>query len=166
MAECTYSRSKHLIGLIVLAIVYIVLIVVSIIGGFGLYLGGWIVCIIVYVVLWWLRGLPSLAKWFPLFHYITLIVEFVYHCLSLLTGIYWSITYIIHLFKGFDLWFLLFTIAIIILTLTYALLVYVTLAVPYILLKGTVAQKAELAKEVMSSAAVNLPGGAAIPSQA
>ena len=167
MVELTYSRRNHIIGLIVLAILYIVLIVVGIIGGLGFFGGGWIVCIIVYAVLWWLRGLPSLAKWFPLFHYITLVVEFVYHCISLLYGIFESITTIITLFHvGFSFWWLLWTIAIIIITLAYALLVYVTLAVPYILLKGTEAQKAELAKEVMSSADVNLPGSAPVPSQA
>jgi hypothetical protein len=160
MAEITYSRRNHIIGLIVLAIVYIVLVVLSIIGGFGFFLGSWLVAIIVYAVFWWLRGLPALAKWFPLFHYITLIVEFVYHCISLLYGIYWSIMGILALFKGFNLWSLLMIIAFIIITLTYALLVYVTLAVPYILLKGTVAQKAELAKEVMSSDAVNVPSQA------
>ena len=163
MVELTYRRRIHLIGLIVLAILYIVLIVVAIIGGFGIFAGGWLVSIILCAVFWWLRGLPSIAKWFPYFHYITLVVEFVYHCTSLLYGIYWIITAILTLFSTFQLSLLIWPL---ILTITYALLVYVTLAVPYILLKGTEAQKAELAKEVMSSAAVNLPGGAPVPSQA
>jgi len=166
MADFKYSRRNHLIGLIAAAVFYIALLVILIISNGGLYYIGWLIGIIIYVVLWWLRGLSSLTKWFPLFHYITLIIEFVSHCLSLISYIYWAIFTVIAVFNGFKIYVILLAVMYVLLVLVYAFLVFVLVAVPYVLLKGTVEQKAELAKEVSSGAAIELPGGMSVPQSA
>ena len=163
--KCGYSRRTHLIGLNSALITYVVLIVALFITKDDRYCiaGSWLIVILICIVFWWLRGFH---KWFPLFHFITLCVEFVYHCLPLVTLTYWSTIYVRLLLDGINVWLMVVTVTVALLVLEHAVLVYKTLAVPYVLLRGSVAQKAELATQVVSNAVVNLPGATAIQSQA
>lgn len=165
MPEVKYNRRTHVIGLILAAIVYIALLVFAILHSGAFVYAGWLIGLVIFAAFWWMRSLGSLVKWFPLFHYITLIIEFVSHCLSLLYSTYWAIMFVLAIFKGFNMWVLLVAICLVLLVPVYLLLVYVLVAVPYVLLKGSLEQKAALSKEVISSDAVSLPGGVAIPTQ-
>ena len=174
MATCKYgySRRTHLIGLLSAPITYCVMTQALIINKDKLdnryCIAGSLLLVTLttacYYVLWWLRGFH---KWFPLFHLITLNIEFVYHCVVLVTLTYVITIFVELLLEGFNIWLLVATVAVALVVFAHGVLVYVTLAVPYVLLTGSVAQAelAELAEQV-SGAAVILPGDTATLSQA
>ena len=157
VCKCGYSRRTHLIGLLSASITYAALIAALLITSDR---NQWIICswvavVLVCVVFWLLRARP---KCFPVFHFVTLCIEFVYNCVSFAYLIYWSTIYALRLRDDFDKWLLVVTAAVALLAFQYALLVYVTLAMPYMLLRGTVAQRAALAKEVPTPRGIHVPG--------
>ena len=159
-----YSRRTHLVVLLSALITYAALIAALVTTNdrhrwiLGIWVAllfvGWLVCI----VFWLLRARPL---YFPMFHFVTLCIEFVYYCVALASLIFWSAFYALRLINEFDMWLLLVTAIVLLLALEYAFLMFVTLPVPYVLLRGSVVQKAELAAHV-SIAAVNLPEAAGV----
>lgn len=146
MPAIKYCRLTHVIGLLVAMLVNLVLLAFLLIyGGSIYYVLSWSALLIVYAVLWFVRRLATLVNWFPLFHYIGLVVELVSHCLMIVLLVVWASNRWFGLFDKFYAWLLLMSMA---LVLAYVLLVVLLAPVPYVLLAGSEAQKAELAREV------------------
>ena len=158
MATCNwgYSRRAHLIGLISAFITYLMLIAALFFAKDDRYFvsGGMSLVLLNCILLWWLRGS---YKFSPKFFNFTLNIEFVYHSVPLVVFTCLSGFYLRSLLDEFHVRLLVVTLAFTLAALAHAMLVFVTLAVPYVLLRGSAEQKAELATQVVSGVVVNLP---------
>ena len=158
--KCGYRRRTHLVAHLVALLTYAALIAALDISEDGnrWLIGSWAAAVLVCLVFWLLRARP---KCFPVLHFATLCAEFVYSALTLASLVYWCTVYALRLRDKCcsNTWLLVATAAIALLALEYALLAFVTLAVPYVLLRGSVAQRAALAKEVVPTPrGIHVPG--------
>lgn len=165
MLKFKYSRRLHILALIILLIISIITIIVFIVsplneeffGGIGL-----LVAIFVWMALWYLRGLEALAKWFPWFHYISLVLELLIHFFGLVYAIVNSLKLVFALFRHpFSVWEPVNVTVQVLALLVYLLLVYFLAPVPYVLLKGSDDEKDELDREVCSNVQLEVDSSAA-----
>lgn len=157
MIKFKYSRRLHILALLALLLISVVNIVVLIVSPedeeiFGTI--GLMVVILVWMVFWWLRGSEALIKWFPLFHYITLIIELLTDLFKLLYAVVRTLKLVFAMMNApFSIWEPVNLILQVLVFLVYVLLVYILAPVPYVLLKGSEEDKDAQDREVRS----NLP---------
>lgn len=167
MFKFKYNRLIHILALIVLLMISIITIVVFFISPedgilwipngrntkiMEFFVGiGLLVAILVWMMFWWLRGLEPVAKFFPWFHYITLIVEFVLHFFGLVYAIINTVKLVLALFKPpFSFWELVNDHVEIFVLFLYVRILWNLAPVPYVLLKGSKDEKYEQGREIRS----------------
>ena len=138
-----YNRGFHLVLLVILLALYAAswISYVAFKRFFWLYGLEWGLAAALFVFLWFLRGLPALSRFFPWFHYGTLIVEWTAHLIRIVAQVINLVTYLLEgrLLVGASPYELVIIATLILIDINYLLLIYkcarvkhLTFSCPYI----------------------------------
>ena len=157
-----YNRKVHLLFLVamgVLALVVDVLVYITAPSDPMSQFWG-LLFLVLYFLCWWLRGHEKCASYFPAFHYITLMIEYVIHCITVLCCIFLLFTVVLALSEvGFE--FLIFLVVVLVLFMLafYAYIVFKITPFVLTIVRGSPAEKEEVGREIRGLEAGVPPGG-------
>lgn len=158
-ASFTYNRKVHLIILVAMCVMSLVVNTLTFLVNdtatqfWGLLLGA------LYLLFWWLRGLEKCAGLFPALHYISLFVEYVFHCLATLGIMFMFLMLLFVLMGNFELIIIVLVILMVVLLAFYAYIVFKLTPFVITVLRGSPAEKEALGCEIRGLGAGIPPGG-------
>ena len=156
-----YNRKVHLIFLVTMGVLDLVVDVLVFITSptdsmsqfWGLFF------ILLFILCWWLRGHEKCASFFPAFHYITLMIEYVIHCLTVLGSCILLFMLVIALGEGFESLVILLVVLVLVMLAFYAYIVFKITPFVITILRGSPAEKEDVGREIRGLADGVPPGG-------
>lgn len=160
-ASFRYNRKVHLIFLVTILVIALVVDVLVYITSptdstsqfWGLFFG------LLYILCWWLRGHEICASFFPAFHYITLMIEYVIHCLTAIASCILLLVMVIALAEGFESLVILLVVLVLLMLSLYAYIVFKITPFVISIFRGSPAEKEDVGREIRGLAAGVPPGG-------
>ena len=156
-----YNRKVHLLFLVTMGVLALVVdVLVYITSTTDSTSQFWGLCFLVlYILCWWLRGHEKCASFFPAFHYITLMIEYVIHCLTVLASCILLLVLVIALGEGFESLIILVVVLVLLMLAFYAYIVFKMTPFVITILRGSPVEKEDVGREIRGMAAGVPPGG-------
>ena len=156
-----YNRKVHLLFLVTMAVltlvVAVLLCITSPIDSTSQL--GELFFLVLYILCWWLRGHEKCASYFPAFHYITLMIEYVSHCLTVLFSCILLLSLLVHALGVGESLLILVVVLFLLMLVFYAYIVFKMTPSVITILRGSPAEKEDVGREICGLAAGVPPGG-------
>lgn len=156
-----YNRKVHLILLLKMIVLSVVISILSYIANDQTSPLFCLILFLLYLLFWWLRAHEKCAGLFPAFHYITLMIEYVLHCLSAVSFIILLLGSLLFLAASLEPLAIILVVFILFYVVFYGFIVFKMTPFVITLFRGSPAEKEEMGREICGQGSGVPPGGPA-----